>query len=120
MVIETSLAALYRAMLAHDIAALDDLCSAQCIYVHSNGVVENKAEFLEGVRNGTYGYEIVRPAEQRIDSSGDTAVVFDILDFQGGPRGQPHPRVRLITTLIWRRESDTWRLTHRHATRIPA
>ncbi len=120
MTIETSLAALYRAMLAHDIAALDGLCAGHCTYVHSNGVVENKAAFLEGVRNGTYEYEIVRPTEQRIDIVGDTAVVFDILDFQGGPRGQPHPRVRLITTLVWRRLDGAWRMTHRHATRIPA
>ncbi len=117
--IQHAVQALYRAMLAHDIAALDRLCADTCVYVHSNGIVENKAEFLRGVHDGLYEYEVVAPTEERIETTGDTAVLFDILDFQGGQRGQPHPLVRLITTLVWKRGGDGWRLTHRHATRIP-
>lgn len=114
-----SVQALYRAMLAHDIAALDALLAEDCVYVHSTGVVETKAEFLAGVRDGLYEYEHVRPATERVSAGTDMAVVFGILDFRGGPRGAAHWPVQLITTLVWARGTGGWRLTHRHATRIP-
>jgi Domain of unknown function (DUF4440) len=110
---------LYRAMLAHDIAALDDLLAETCIYIHSTGLAENKQAFLAGVRDGLYEYEIVRPISEQFFLSGELAAIYSVLDFQGGPRGQPHPRVRLLTSLIWTRHGDAWRLGLRQATRVP-
>jgi len=117
--IDAAIKALYQAMLAHDIAALDTLLAAECRYVHSTGVVESKAEFLAGVRDGLYEYELVQPNAPQITVDGALAVLFDILDFRGGPRGVARPPVKLITTLVWARGADGWRLTHRHATRVP-
>ena len=117
--LEAAVGALYRAMLAHDIAGLDALLAAECRYVHSTGVVESKAEFLAGVRDGLYEYERVQPNAPQITVDGALAVLFDVIDFRGGPRGVAHPPVQLITTLVWARGDDGWRLTHRHATRIP-
>ena len=34
--VEAAVRALYRAMLAHDLAALDDLLADDVVYVHSN------------------------------------------------------------------------------------
>lgn len=116
--IETATAALYRAMLAHDIAALDALLAEDVVYVHSPGFAETKRAFLDGVRDGLYEYERVRPTAPQIRISGDLATVHDVLDFQGGPRGVAHAPVRLITTLVWAREAAGWRLCLRHATRM--
>jgi uncharacterized protein (TIGR02246 family) len=117
--IETAMRALYAAMLAHDIAALDALLAEDCVYVHSTGVVEDKAAFLAGVRDGLYEYQHVVAVAERIATGPDIAVVFDTIDFRGGPRGGAHKPVRLITTLVWRHRADRWRLIHRHATRVP-
>jgi ketosteroid isomerase-like protein len=113
------LARLYAAMLAHDIPALDALLTDDCVYVHSTGLAETKAAFLDGVRTGLYEYERVRPVSEMIQESGDLAVVYTTLDFVGGPRGQPNAPTTLITTLVWRREAGGWRLTIRQATRVP-
>jgi hypothetical protein len=118
-VVETAVGELYRAMLAHDLGALDALLDSAAIYVHSTGLAETKTEFLDGVRDGLYEYERVEPASQRIQQSGDLAVVYTVLQFQGGARGQPHPPVTLITTLVWVRHGGTWRLSSRQATRVP-
>jgi ketosteroid isomerase-like protein len=117
--IDDAVRELYRAMLAHDIPALDGLLAEDSIYVHSTGLAETKAAFLAGVRDGLYEYERVRPVSERIQRSGDMAVVYTVLDFMGGQRGQSHPPVRLITTLVWVRLGDNWRMTVRQATRIP-
>jgi ketosteroid isomerase-like protein len=119
MTIESALQDLYRAMLAHDIAALDALLTDDTVYVHSTGLAETKTAFLQGVRDGLYEYQVVRPISERIQQSGDIAVVYTVLDFQGGPRGQTHPPVTLITTLVWALRDNAWRMTVRQATRLP-
>ena len=94
---EQAVSALYRAMLAHDLTALDALLAETCVYIHSTGVVEDKTAFVAGVRDGLYEYERVRPELQHIVVSGEMAMVYAILDFIGGPRGVSHPPTRLIT-----------------------
>jgi ketosteroid isomerase-like protein len=115
--VQNAVAELYGAMLAHDIAGLDDLLSDDAVYVHSTGLVEAKSAFLQGVRDGLYEYEQVEPLSERILCAGDLAVVYTVLNFRGGPRGQPHALVRLITTLVWRMQDGKWRLVLRQATR---
>ena len=118
MTIEETVAALYRAMLAHDVQALDGLLAEDVVYGHSPGFNEAKRAFLDGVRDGLYEYVRVQPTEQRVMQAGDLAVVYDILDFRGGPRGVEHQPVRLMTTLVCRREAGSWRLAIRQATRM--
>lgn len=108
---------LYRAMLAHDLVALAGLLHDECSYIHSPGWAETKAAFLAGVRDGAYEYERVTPTEQRFAEEGGLGVVQATLDFVGGPKGEPHAPVTLLTTLVWRRVDGAWRLWLRHATR---
>lgn len=117
--IHSALAALYGAMLAQDIPALDSLLTDDAVYVHSTGLAETKAQFLDGVRDGLYEYEQVQPITEWITASGDIAVVYTALAFRGGPRGQPHPPVRLVTTLVWQCQDGHWRMAIRQVTRIP-
>jgi ketosteroid isomerase-like protein len=117
--IEDAVAALYRGMLAHDLAALEGLLTEETVYVHSTGVAETRQQFLDGVRSGLYEYERVRPESQRVVVSGDMAMVYAILDFVGGARGRAHAPTRLITTLVWTRQADRWQMILRQATRIP-
>ncbi len=117
MSVHEATASLYRAMLAHDLGALADLLHDDCVYIHSPGFAETKGDFLNGVRDGTYVYERVSPKETRVVHDGDLAVVYTILDFMGGARGQAHPAVTLLTTLVWRRVDGAWRLWLRQATR---
>ncbi len=117
--IEDAVRDLYRAMLAHDLGALDALLADDVVYVHSTGLAETKAEFLDGVRAGLYEYERIQPVSERIMHADDLAVAYTVIDFQGGRRGQVHPPVKLITTLVWVRRDNAWRMTVRQATRIP-
>jgi hypothetical protein len=55
----------YRAMLAGDTAALDELCSDDLIYTHSKADHDDKASYLHkvGTRHFTY-LEITHPADR--------------------------------------------------------
>lgn len=48
------------ALLAGDVAALDDMLAPDCLYVHSNGTVQTKAELLAALRSGAVKYLSIR------------------------------------------------------------
>src|SRR5215216_2095029 len=72
---------LYRAMIANDVAALDDICSSELAYVHSIALVENKTEWLAGVKRGFYDYREIKSRDVTIKASGDLAVMYGLADF---------------------------------------
>ena len=117
--LEDAMRALYAAMLAHDIPALEQLLTEDSVYIHSTGLTETRAAFLNGVRDGLYEYQRVRPVSETIRQSGDLAAVYTVLDFMGGKRGLAHKPVTLLTTLIWERRDRIWRMSLRQATRVP-
>jgi ketosteroid isomerase-like protein len=55
----------YRAMLAGDTAALDELCSDNLIYTHSKADHDDKASYLRKVSTRYFTYlEIAHPADR--------------------------------------------------------
>lgn len=48
------------AQLAGDTAALDDMLTPDCTYVHSNGTVQTKAQFLQALKSGALKYLALR------------------------------------------------------------
>jgi ketosteroid isomerase-like protein len=109
--------ALYDAMIARDLAALDRLLDADLAYVHSTGVSERKADYLAGVRRGDYEYSRIETPDARVRAYADVALVDGVCEMHVGRTGAPKDRLRLLVVLAWRRAGDGWRLVHRHATR---
>ena len=118
MTLQQATEALYAAMLAHDLPAMDRLLHPDCTYIHSPGFAETKAVFLAGMRDGAYVYEQVAPQESRFIEDGDLGVVYATLAFMGGAIGVAHPAITLLTTLVWRRVDGAWQLWLRQATRV--
>jgi len=48
------------AQLAGDTAALDDMLAPDCLYVHSNGAVQTKAQLLQTLKSGALKYLALR------------------------------------------------------------
>ena|SRR5215470_11435628 len=113
-------AALYRAMIGKDIAALDKILADDVCYIHSPGFTENKAEYLAGVRKGLYDYAAITSRNVTIKVLGDTAVMHGIVDMKVSETGKPRDLLHLLFTLAWVREGGAWRLCLRQATRMPS
>jgi len=116
--LQATLRHLYAAMLGQDLDTVGRLLADDLVYIHSPGFAETRGQFLDGMRDGLYVYERVHPTEERIEVSGDLAVVYTTLDFMGGAAGQDHPPVTLLTTLGWRRRQGRWVMFLRQATRV--
>ena len=64
----------YRAMIAADAAALDELLADTLIYTHSNATSDTKASYLAGVRNGKWKYRSIERPVEDIQVHGDSVV----------------------------------------------
>ena len=110
---------LYLAMIGRDFAALDRLLSPDLCYVHSTGVAENKAIYLEGVARGRYEYESIASRDVRTRIFGHGAVSSGIVDMSVGAIGESKRRTPLLFVLVWTRPpAGEWQLDYRQATRL--
>ena len=111
-------AALYQAMIAKDMAALDTILADDVHYIHSPGFVENKAEYLAGVKKGRYDYAAITSRNVTVKVLGDTAIMHGIVAMKVSETGKPRDLLHLLFTLVWVRDG-AWRLYLRQATRVP-
>ena len=112
-------AALYRAQIAGDVAALRPFLSRDLVYIHSTGVAETLDGYLAGVADRLYEYGSIATRERRVQVFDQVAIVTGIVDMTVSAQGAPKQLIHLLFSLIWGREDGTWRLTFRQATRIP-
>lgn len=62
-------------MVAGDLAVLECMIDDSALYVHTNGVRETKAEYVELVRNGSYRYSQVTQPEMNIRVLADDVAI---------------------------------------------
>lgn len=111
--------ALYQAMIALDDAALGDLLSEDLSYIHSTGVVETKAAYLAGLRDGLYDYGAIARISGTTTPYPGVAITTGVIDMWVGAKGAAKDVIRLQHVLIWREEASVWRLVLRQATKLP-
>lgn len=111
-----------HAMLAADTAALDDMLAPDCLYVHSNGVAQTKAEFLQALRSGAFKYTALRYAslpQVRLYGT-QTAVLTGTLQIEvrlpDGKTASP----TLLVTALYVVLHDRWQLATYQSTSAPA
>ncbi|MPQ68425.1 MULTISPECIES: nuclear transport factor 2 family protein [Pseudomonas] len=66
----------YQAMQQGDLEAFQRLAHNELVYVHSNGVRDTLASYLNKCRNGLYLYHRIEHVVQEVRTVGDTALVF--------------------------------------------
>ena len=108
----------YRAMQDADLATLDRLCADELSYAHSNGSRDTKAEYFEKIRSGYYVYHRVDHPVDRVEVSGDAAIVVGRMTADldsGGVR----KTIDNLALAVWTRTGGTWRLLAYAPTRLP-
>jgi hypothetical protein len=66
----------FAAMSANDLAALAELLEDDLHYVHANGMVENKSEFLRKIRSGERRYRRFASRHRETRNEGGFTFVF--------------------------------------------
>lgn len=108
----------FGAMTANDIDTLDSLIADDLRFVHSNGTVEDKAEFLRKLRTGERRYVAYRALSREVRQEGGFSFVFGEADAEIERPGGGI-RTRMIYTAIYRNAPQP-RLLAWHSAKSPA
>lgn len=110
-----------RALVEEDHERLESLFADDLLYVHTTGLVQDKAQYLDYARHAVR-YLAVERGELRVRLFGDGLALMsgpqcNLLQKRGG--GEP-VRAEGFATQLWVRGGEGWRIASFHGTRAPA
>jgi hypothetical protein len=101
-----------------DKSILESITAPELIYGHSNGRVQNQAEFIEEVvSKQPNDYVKVETTDQTIKVTGNTAVVRHIYSAETLSNGTPG-QLKIGNMLIFQKQNGKWKLLARQAYKI--
>jgi uncharacterized protein (TIGR02246 family) len=107
-----------RALLANDFEALEALLAADLTYVHSNGMLDTKASYIQSLRSGVSRYLTMDMSDVSVRALGeDVAVInakFDARVLVRGNEVNPKPRV----LIVYARRDGRWQMVAWQSTPI--
>ena len=108
---------LHKAMITVDKASLDLLTADSLSYGHSNGFIQNKKEFVEGITSGKSVFVSIDITDQNISISHNVAIVRHVFTAATNDSGVPATK-KLKILLVWEKENGKWKLLARQAVKL--
>lgn len=109
---------LRQAMISADKAALNELTAEALSYGHSNGLVEDKAAFMDALISKKSVFTSITLTNQTVQVAGDVAMVRHRLTGDTNNDNVPG-KVDLTILLIWQKQKGSWKLLARQAIKTP-
>jgi uncharacterized protein (TIGR02246 family) len=104
------------ALIAVDLAALDELFADDLIHVHSTGLMHDKAALLRHIERKR-GFVAIERGPLVIRIVGDVAVMTGpLINTMRAPDGEGETTMHAFVTQVLRRFETGWRFTHFHLT----
>jgi ketosteroid isomerase-like protein len=115
--VKQSVEALREALLKADKAQLERLSADQLSYGHSDGRVQNKAEFIDGVMTRKANVKSINFPDLKIAVAGDAAIARHIYESESETEGKPN-NVRIGTLEVWQKQGGSWKLLARQGYKL--
>jgi ketosteroid isomerase-like protein len=106
-----------EALLKADKAELERLTADQLSYGHSDGRVQNKAEFIDGVMTRKATVKSLNFPDLKIAVAGDAAIARHIYESESETDGKPNS-IRIGTLEVWQKQGGNWKLLARQAYKL--
>jgi ketosteroid isomerase-like protein len=109
-----------EAIVQRDLAALDVLLSDDLAYVHSNGMVDTKDDYLTIVKS--YRFKSIRHSEMQVKLDGSLAILRAITAIDAMAADGSVLAGQLRTINVWERTNSRWQQLHWQAVKagLPA
>lgn len=108
------------AVIARDEATLNAITATNLSYGHSSGKIQDKAEFVDDVVNGSFQFVSITNDNQSVNISENVAIVRHILSADATNAGQP-AKVHIGIIMVFQLdENDKTVLLARQAYRLPS
>jgi ketosteroid isomerase-like protein len=99
-----------KAMMAGDGVALAALMSDQLRFVHSDGRVESKADYVKNLMAGDTAYADAKTSElETMQISSEVVVILGVQEMRK-KLGTTWSEIKLRYLAVWRKEGETWRM----------
>lgn len=111
--------ALRKATLAQDKAKLEQLSAAELSYGHSGGVVQNKAEFVNGVMTRKSTVKSIEFPELKVGMAGNNAVARHLWVSESEMDGKS-TSTKIGILSVWTKQDGGWKLLARQGYKLEA
>jgi len=108
---------LRKALLAADKGRLEQLSAAQLSYGHSDGRVQAKAEFIDGVMTRKAVVKSIDFPELSVAVAGDAAIVRNLYVSESETDGKPNS-VKIGMLAVWQKQDGSWKLLARQGFKL--
>jgi len=110
---------LRKGLLEADKAKLEQVAASQISYGHSDGRVETKEQFINGVMTRKQVVKSLAFPELQVAVVGDAAVARHIYLSESELEGKP-TTTRIGALQVWQKQNGGWKLLARQGFRLPA
>ena len=110
--------ALRKAIFGQEKAQLEALCAEQLSYGHSDGRVENKAQFINGVMTRKAILKSLTLSEHTIAIVGVDAIARHTWASESETDGKP-TSTKVGVLQVWQKQGGAWKLLARQSVRPP-
>lgn len=90
------------ALVKADVKTLDNLTSDKLTYGHSNGLIEDKTQFIDAIKDGTSKFTALNFTDQQIFTEDNVFVVRNIWNCKTHNKGAPPDEFKLAVLSIWK------------------
>ena len=115
--VKQNVEALREALLKADKAELERLTADQLSYGHSDGRVQNKAEFIDGVITRKATVKSLNFPDLKIAVAGDAAIARHIYESESETDGKPN-NVTIGILSVWQKQDGSWKLLARQGYKL--
>jgi ketosteroid isomerase-like protein len=109
--------AMRKAVLAQDKAKLDALTADQVSYGHSSGVVQNKAELINGVMTRKSTVKSIEYPELKVTVAGDGAIARHLYVSDSETDGKL-TNTKIGVLEVWQKQGGNWKLLARQGYKL--
>ena len=115
--IKQNVEALREALLKADKAQLERLTADQLSYGHSDGRVQNKPEFIDGVMTRKATVKSLTFPDLKIEVAGDAAIARHLYESESELDGKT-TNTKIGTLELWQKQGGNWKLLARQAYKL--
>ena len=106
----------FRAMTDNNLDELSKFLADDLVYMHTNGDVESKSQFLERLRSGALRYRSIQPFDVTVRTYGDIAVVTGRSKMAVTSAGADRD-FEILYTAVYATRGGRWQLVSWQSTR---
>jgi ketosteroid isomerase-like protein len=106
------------ASVAADLVELEAIVDDDCVYVHSSGGAETKAELLDRIRTQDLLYHRIDATRTKVREFGDIVIVHGNAEIDVRASGVER-EIRASFVQVWVNRNGTWRMTAWQSTPLP-